>query len=681
METYKIRRTSPLRNAEEFNILEEKINEKAQGRRCVFVASPGNFGDALINIGSRQFFDDRGIAVEELSRKKFAAALQSDPSEFLDAVVIVGGGGGWSRTFGSTKHFVDSISRNCWFVIVLPTTFELAPPTGHNVLTFARDRSVSMNANPGAIFCHDMAFYLDLEVAIPNNQLWRLFAFRTDREGHGFASYFPRNVDVSLFGSGEYVDAQSFFNLIATFENVFTDRLHVAIGAALIGKNVSLVGGTYPKNRGVFEASLSPHFSRVSFKSFETVYEQVYPGKALPTPKADVSSKDPEKRFSRDVWKISKTNPAVLPVNSSLYREPPRDPTDFTPGYLQRYDGHTILADIFNSGDRLLGIGPPLLNLKETADNAIINLNHVTRAAESSWEDLNRISRLSVPLWHTAEHVQMLFGSETFDVTPSPDDSDIFRDSNVVVTLSKDNPLVNVRDWLTNLVVNHEINGAIIYDNGSSSYTQEELLEVMESIAGLDNGIVVDWPYKYGNTGGPSQIWDSDFGQYMCWEHARWRYLSTANCVVISDVDEIPVSSSQRNLVTIAEETPHGVYSYPVRDCPPVPRDKFGANRQRLHTDYVVSDSKRGAYSRKVVYMPKRIPVNSQVGNHQVIGVSAEYSEEVITRHVVGVHYAWRNRDWSYSNAERVFDSRTDFEDDELLAQYLRTFPERFHKR
>lgn len=272
METYKIRRTSPLRNAEEFNILEEKINEKAQGRRCVFVASPGNFGDALINIGSRQFFDDRGIAVEELSRKKFAAALQSDPSEFLDAVVIVGGGGGWSRTFGSTKHFVDSISRNCWFVIVLPTTFELAPPTGHNVLTFARDRSVSMNANPGAIFCHDMAFYLDLEVAIPNNQLWRLFAFRTDREGHGFASYFPRNVDVSLFGSGEYVDAQSFFNLIATFENVFTDRLHVAIGAALIGKNVSLVGGTYPKNRGVFEASLSPHFSRVSFKSFETVY-------------------------------------------------------------------------------------------------------------------------------------------------------------------------------------------------------------------------------------------------------------------------------------------------------------------------------------------------------------------------------------------------------------------------
>lgn len=680
MDSYEIRRTAPLRTASEFDTLATKIQEKALGRRCVFVASPGNFGDALINIGSRQFFDDRGISVEEFSREEFISALQSDSTTFLDAVVIIGGGGGWSHTFGSTKHFVDSISDRCWFVVVLPTTFELDPPEGHNVLAFARDRGVSLNANPKAIFCHDMAFYLDLEVAIPKNQLWRLFAFRTDREGRGFSSYFPRNVDVSLFGSGDYTEAQGFFSLLATFENVFTDRLHVAVGAALIGKNVNLVGGTYPKNRGVFESSLSSNYKRVRFASFEEVYERVYPGKTPPSSKVISKPQIAEEESVRGVWKICKTNPVVLPVNGSLYREPPRDPSDFTPGYLQRYDGHTLLADIFNTGDRVIGIGPPLLNLKKTADNAMINLNRVPRAVEYTWDDLNRISRLSVPVKHTAEHVQMKFGGEEFSVVPSPSGSELFRDSNVVVTLSKDNPLVNVRDWLINLVVNHGVNGAVIYDNGSSTYTQEELLQVMESIEGLDNGLVVDWPYKYGNTGGPKQIWDSDFGQYMCWEHARWRYLSAANCVIISDVDEIPVSSSHRNLVEITEQTSHGVYSYPVRDCPPVPRGQYNANRQRLHTDYIVSDLKKGAYSRKIVYMPKRIPRHAQVGNHQVIGVSAEFSEEVITRHMVGVHYAWRNQDWSYSNAERVFDSETDFEDRELLSQYLNTFPSRFNE-
>jgi hypothetical protein len=46
-------------------------------------------------------------------------------------------------------------------VVILPTTY--AMPGIHKVYFFARDRFDSMEFVPNAVFCHDLAFYLDVK--------------------------------------------------------------------------------------------------------------------------------------------------------------------------------------------------------------------------------------------------------------------------------------------------------------------------------------------------------------------------------------------------------------------------------------------------------------------------------------------------------------------------------------
>jgi len=45
--------------------------------------------------------------------------------------------------------------------------------------------------------------------------------------------------------------------VLAGFDHVVTDRLHTAVGAALLGKRVTMVEGSYYKLGGVYEQSLS----------------------------------------------------------------------------------------------------------------------------------------------------------------------------------------------------------------------------------------------------------------------------------------------------------------------------------------------------------------------------------------------------------------------------------------
>ena len=61
----------------------------------------------------------------------------------------------------------------------------------------------------------------------------------------------PLVMDISKRGS-----FKDFVSIIANADRVYTDRLHVAILAAILGKETLLIGNRYHKNRGVYEYSL-----------------------------------------------------------------------------------------------------------------------------------------------------------------------------------------------------------------------------------------------------------------------------------------------------------------------------------------------------------------------------------------------------------------------------------------
>jgi exopolysaccharide biosynthesis predicted pyruvyltransferase EpsI len=82
------------------------------------------------------------------------------------------------------------------------------------------------------------------------------------------------NIDVSaLLGravhpeSAVRVTAGRFLRFLSAFETIHTNRLHVAIAGALLGKTICMYPNRFYKNRAVYEFSLRDRFPNVTWMS------------------------------------------------------------------------------------------------------------------------------------------------------------------------------------------------------------------------------------------------------------------------------------------------------------------------------------------------------------------------------------------------------------------------------
>lgn len=260
-----------MRSAPEFQALAETIARLGLNLKTYFVPSPGNWGDALINAGTTQFLDSIECAYIVCQRFELSAKLAGLPEgQILDALIIVGGGGGWCETWSSTRTFVCEISSKVSRVVVLPTTYELEPMEGtrDNVVYFARDLEISRRPLPHATFCHDMAFFLELDVPEERVLLPRLVALRVDKERSTKARNFEFSVDMSLLGDA-FSSVSPLFQIVNRFERVVSDRLHIAIAGCLLGKDVTLLPGSYPKSQSVYVSSMQGHYPGSRFMEWE----------------------------------------------------------------------------------------------------------------------------------------------------------------------------------------------------------------------------------------------------------------------------------------------------------------------------------------------------------------------------------------------------------------------------
>jgi hypothetical protein len=252
--------------------LAEALLETAGSREVIFLQNYGNYGDSLIRYGTIRFFEDIGLRYREYDMKKRthkAMALgEGLVDRFTDrSLFVYSGSGAWAAasTVGFTNvHRQFAANPN---IFILPTTFEYFGLPAE-VPVFVRDRFESWKAVPQARFCHDMAFYLALvapdrllaDRVTPNRGLG-LF-FRTDNEArdHGLASLCG-NVDISALGNHRS-DPREFLRLIDQFSIIATDRLHVAIGAIVLGKRVLITEGSYFKIRAIFNSSIKGIFDQ-----------------------------------------------------------------------------------------------------------------------------------------------------------------------------------------------------------------------------------------------------------------------------------------------------------------------------------------------------------------------------------------------------------------------------------
>lgn len=213
-----------------------------------FIRGYGNIGDQLIHAGIRRLlggFDYREVGLQQL----YGVSGQ---------LAVVTGGGDWCAPHQILPRYLPRIEGQFERVVVFPSSFDTRVKSVRDALAasralfFAREH-VSyelIRTLCRAELAHDTAFFYDFE---PYRRPGRgtLLAFRTDREAVT-NSVPPGNLDVSA--ACDSLD--EFLWVIARHERVQTDRAHVLIAAALLGKEVSYAPSSYHKLPAIVASTL-----------------------------------------------------------------------------------------------------------------------------------------------------------------------------------------------------------------------------------------------------------------------------------------------------------------------------------------------------------------------------------------------------------------------------------------
>ena len=147
-------------------------------------------------------------------------------------------------------------------MIVLPSSFDPDVEPVRRALSrtsavvFARERESYERIRPlcDARLAHDCALYFDF-APYQRNGIGVLQAFRTDKESRLLSSGVPlpgANRDIS----SELTSLDAWLDAIAGVDTVRTDRAHVLIAAAMLGKQVEIVPSSYYKVTAIARHSL-----------------------------------------------------------------------------------------------------------------------------------------------------------------------------------------------------------------------------------------------------------------------------------------------------------------------------------------------------------------------------------------------------------------------------------------
>jgi len=215
-----------------------------------FIRLYGNIGDELIYAGTRQL----------LARRFYKEVSARSLSGVSGHTALVAGGGCWCGPYHDVAAHLPLIENNFKRVIIMPSSFDVSVPfvratlAATKALVFAREReslsgiSRLCNAN----IAYDCAFYFDYRPYLRPGE-GCLVSYRTDKEsvrrvipeGNNDISYSCSSLDEWLW-------------TIARHANVKTDRAHVMIAAALLGKTIEYGISSYHKVPAIADYALRP---------------------------------------------------------------------------------------------------------------------------------------------------------------------------------------------------------------------------------------------------------------------------------------------------------------------------------------------------------------------------------------------------------------------------------------
>jgi exopolysaccharide biosynthesis predicted pyruvyltransferase EpsI len=284
----------------DFSLLRTLLAGLAASGTLRYQPNPGNAGDGLIASATWQLFERWGLLTK----------IEAATAPARDDVFLFGGGGNLVPSYPDARRALEAaLAVEVGTFVLLPQTIrghaELLDRLDGRFHLFCRDVAshdwVRQHApRAQAYLTHDLALGLDARALLaqpprrwPWIASWRrarryakwhralsgiqpdatgtLTLMRADVESSQPGRW-PKDQDLSSrytssFPSRAEADCVTgdFLRKLDGAKQVRSDRLHVCIGAALLGKRVTMVDNDYGKNRAVYDHSLSGRFPAVTF--------------------------------------------------------------------------------------------------------------------------------------------------------------------------------------------------------------------------------------------------------------------------------------------------------------------------------------------------------------------------------------------------------------------------------
>ncbi len=238
-------------------------------------------------------------------------------------------------------------------------------------------------------------------------------------------------------------------------------------------------------------------------------------------------------------FSIARLSSLRLPETGDLKRDMPTPPRKRKKGYVESFDGLTLIYDCFydSAARQVILICPRLLNLWPVLrDGLSIN-------GQPAGDKLRRTKRLRVEILRIAlperpNKIEVIADGQTHSLPVLEQDAADFANRNVLMAISKDNPIEWIEDWLRYHISAHGADAVLLIDNGSSAYTPEILLQRLSAVPGLSACRIISAPFPYGGSSGGRLSPPAKYLQTSMFNVAQQRFLIRARAVLSIDVDE-----------------------------------------------------------------------------------------------------------------------------------------------
>lgn len=334
----------------------------------------------------------------------------------------------------------------------------------------------------------------------------------------------------------------------------------------------------------------------------------------------------------------------VLPESLGLRRDHVVADRYRPEGYDDRYDFRTLAYDAvyFPLEEKVRLFCPKLANFQALFGKARLGLDGApVRSVRLRREERSDIVEIRAVSGATCLTITVGEWQGTLAVAradPAP-----FRGTNCLMTLSRNNDLVWIRDWAEFHVREHGANAVLFFDNGSTLYGAEEIDAVLRSVAGLRCVKVVRADFPFGPAGIKPHKFDANFLQRAMLNLARLRYLAEARSVLVCDVDELIWRGGETSIfdATVASRGGYlripGAWRFP------------GANGTGWvrHADHTLVDPVRSPCPPKYCIAPRGRLRGHVWATHRVAGLvwqSRHLAKDFGFLHCQGISDFWKGR-------------------------------------